>query len=731
MRRVDSQRRIERDTMIGAKLPERINRLDELANNLWWSWHEEARTLFRALDYPLWRKTAHNPVKQLHEVSYDTLQAAAKDLAFLDLYESVISKFDADMLSSNTSFTREYGSLLQGPIAYFSMEFAIHNSLPIYAGGLGVLSGDVCKEASDMGLPLAAVGFMYPEGYFHQHISADGWQEEIYRRLDFREAPINPINPVPGSISPTPVAEVTLEDTPLHIGVWQVRVGRVNLYLLCSNIEQNAPQDRELCAHLYTADAEQRIRQEVVLGIGGVRVLRALSIEPAIWHANEGHSAFMMLERAREEVEGGLRLSDALQKVAATTVFTTHTPVPGGHDVFPVELVEKYLSGYWQSLGMKRESFLELGQQDGLNRRTFNMTVLALKMSQHRNGVSQLHGEVSRRMWHSLWPEIPVDEVPISYVTNGIHVPTWIAPELGRLYEKYLGQDWIKIHDDVSLWECLVNIPDEELWAVRQSLKRKLFGAMCDRARQYYSVEPECSARQVLAMGALLDPEVLTIGFVRRFTEYKRPTLIFRDMGRLKRIINNQWHPVQIVFAGKSHPADFPSKHLLHEVYTLATGREFQGRIAFVEDYDMHMARYLVQGIDTWLNTPHRLQEACGSSGMKASLNGVLHLSIRDGWWHEGYNGTNGWAIGADRDAVSPGKEDELDAEELYRLLEEEIIPLYYDRDRGGVPHGWIHMVKEAIRSVVPFYSTRRMLKEYTEKMYRTAAQSTLGLEEH
>lgn len=709
--------------MATTKLPERISRLEELANNLWWSWHEEARKLFRALDYPLWRMTVHNPVKQLHEVSQDTLQAAANDPTFLALYDSVMSKFDADISSSNTWFTSEYGNLLQGPIAYFSMEFAIHNSLPIYAGGLGVLAGDICKGASDMGLPLVAVGFMYPQGYFHQHISADGWQEEIYRQLDFAEAPISATNPIPDSISPAPLVQVTLGDKPFYIGVWLVRLGRVNLYLLCSNVEENAPQDRQLCARLYTADPEQRIRQEIVLGIGGVRVLRALGIKPSIWHANEGHSAFMMLERVKEEVEGGLPLSDVLQKVRETTVFTTHTPVSGGHDVFPLELVEKYFHGYWEPLGIGRESFLELGQQGGVKDRTFNMTVLALKMAHHRNAVSRLHGEVARRMWHGLWPEISADKVPILYVTNGVHVPTWVAPELGRLYEKYLGQDWVKRHDDVALWEHVLDIPDEELWTVRQLLKRKLMGAMVERAREC-SIEPECTARQVLAMGALLEPEVLTIGFVRRFTEYKRPTLVFQDIDRLKRIINDQWRPVQIVFAGKSHPADFPSKHLLHEVYALATDRDFQGRIAFVEDYDMHMARYLVHGVDVWLNTPRRSQEACGTSGMKASLNGVLHLSVRDGWWHEGYNGTNGWAIGADIDALRPDEEDAPDAEALYRLLEEEIVPLYYARDRSGVPHGWIRMIKDAIRSIVPVFCTRRMLKEYTEKVYRKAAEA-------
>ena len=710
--------------MITTKLPGRISRLGELANNLWWSWHEEARELFRALDYPLWRMTVHNPVKQLHEVSQEALQTAANDPAFLALYDSVMSAFDADISSSNTWFTSEYSKLLQGPIAYFSMELAIHSSLPIYAGGLGVLAGDTCKEASDIGLPLVAVGFMYPQGYFHQHISADGWQEEVYRQLDFEGAPINRV------LSPTgenTIAEVQLGDITLAIGVWQVQAGNTKIYLLDTNLEENPGQYRQLSARLYVADREQRLQQEIVLGIGGVRVLRALNIHPAVWHANEGHTAFMMLERMRELVSTGLSLDEATSRVQATTVFTTHTPVMAGHDIFSAQLLEKFFSAYLKSSGIDRGIFLRLGLQDDATQ-TFNMTALALRMANQRCAVSQLHEEVTRRMWHSIWPNVPEDKVPIVHVTNGIHVPSWVAPELASLFEKYLGKNWVNEHDDSRLWEGVLDIPDEELWAVHQQLKHKFVGAVRERMRSRW-VEDNVPWQQVMAMGALLDPEALTIGFVRRFTEYKRPTLLFRDVNRLKRIINNERYPVQIVFAGKSHPADFSSKYLLRQAYTLAAGREFQGRIVFVEDYDMHMARYLVQGVDVWLNTPRRLQEACGTSGMKASLNGVLHLSVRDGWWYEGYNGTNGWVINSDLDALRPDEEDEADAEALYRLLEEEIIPLYYARDPGGVPHSWIRMVKEAFRSVVPVYSTRRMLKEYTVKIYREAA-GTLGMEQ-
>ncbi len=699
------------------RLPKRIDRLDELAHNMWWSWHYQARDLFRTLDYTLWIISGYNPVKQLRDINPDKLKAAAADPAFIDLYDSVMADFDADISSQDTWFDNKYPDKLTGPVGYFSMEFAIHNSIPIYAGGLGILAGDICKEASDLGLPMVGVGFMYPQGYFHQRISADGWQEEIYRQLDFSETPITPVF---SSGWNRTLAEVQLDNRQVRIGAWQIQAGRTTIYLLDTNVEENSPQDRQLSARLYIADRELRMQQEIVLGIGGVRVLRALGVNPAVWHANEGHAAFMMLERVREEVEGGASYKEAVKGVRATTVFTTHTPVPAGHDVFPIQLVDKYFHGYWDSLKINREAFIELGRENGTGD-VFNMTVLALTMAEQRNAVSQLHGKASRKMWHVLWPDSKEDDVPISYVTNGVHVPTWVASEMGRLYDKYLGKDWLERQDDPKLWERVMDIPDEEIWAVRQLLKRKLKGALLGWAQQRWS-EAEVLPQQVLAMGALLHPEVLTIGFVRRFAEYKRPALIFRDVERLKRIVKDRWRPLQIVFAGKSHPADFPSKCLLQHVYCLATDRAFQGRIAFVEDYDMHIARYLVHGVDIWLNVPRRLNEASGTSGMKASLNGVPHLSVRDGWWHEGYNGANGWAIGSGPGTYSPEEEDKMDSEAIYRLLEEEIVPLYYDRDRSNVPHGWVRVVKEAIRSVEPNFCARRMVKEYADQMYIEAA---------
>jgi starch phosphorylase len=708
--------------MTNPSLPPRIDRLYELANNLWWSWHPQARNVFRTLDYQLWKLSGHNPVRELHQASWDTLQLAATDPNFLHLYDSAISALDSEMQASDKWFAVHYPDLAHSPVAYFSMEYAIHSSLPIYAGGLGVLAGDICKEASDLGLPLVAVGFMYPQGYFHQHLCAnlDSCQLEVYEQLNFDRAPISRVLSAEGQ---TAVASVQFGDVSLALGVWQVRVGRTNIYLLDTNLEENPAEYRQLSARLYVADREQRLQQEIVLGIGGVRVLRRLNINPVVWHANEGHTAFMTLERIREEVAGGVSFGEALSRVQQATVFTTHTPVQAGHDIFPAQLVDKYLRGYYESLGIGREAFFQLGQQTGSGTQTFNMSALGMRMADHRCGVSQIHEQVTRRMWHGLWPEVAEDQVPISHITNGVHVPGWIAPELYSLLERYLGKDWIDRHDDYELWQRLLDVPDEELWAVHQLLKHKLIDTIRHRARKRW-LDDDSTPAELPAMGTLLDPEVLTIAFARRFAEYKRPTLIFRDIEWLKRIATNEWRPVQFIFAGKSHPADLPAKQLINQVYHLALDRQFQGRIAFIENHNMHLARYLVHGADVWLNIPRRAQEACGTSGMKASLNGVLHLSVREGWWHEGFNGANGWAIGSDVNTSSPEQEDQADAEALYRLLEEEIIPLYYTRGRNGVPYGWVRMVREAIRSIVPLFCARRMLKEYAGQMYQPAAQA-------
>jgi starch phosphorylase len=700
------------------KIPERISRLSELANSLWWSWHPVGRTVFRTLDYTLWRQSGHNPVQVLYDISREKLESAAQDPYFLSLYDAAVATADSEK-NGTSWFATTHNGAIPGPVAYFSMEFAIHASLPIYAGGLGVLAGDLCKEASDLGIPMVAVGFMYPQGYFRQRISADGWQEEEYQQLDFSKAPVRPI------LSPTGqrcLAEVKLRNHTLHISAWEVNLGRVNLYLLDTSLDENDPQDRQLSSRLYTADREHRLQQEILLGIGGVRVLRTLGIHPCIWHANEGHTAFMMVERIKEEVDNGKAFTEALDTVQKNCVFTTHTPVPAGHDIFTTDLISQYFEGYWPSLGIDRDTFLDLGRKNRTTDGHFNMTVLSLKTSGQRNAVSQLHGQVTRRMWCGLWMDCPEEEVPIISITNGIHVPTWIALENRQLYEKYLGKDWVDKHDDVALWKHIDEIPNEELWRTHQLLKRKLFHIILERAQMRWA-RGEASPQQILAMGSLLDHDALTVAFVRRFAEYKRPSLLFRDIERLKRIVNNPLRPVQIIFAGKSHPADTASKILLQKVHNMTRDRIFQGRIAFLEDYDMRLSRYLAQGVDVWLNTPRRFQEASGTSGMKAALNGVLHLSVPDGWWHEGFNGDNGWAIGDDMPKPNNEAEDEADAEALYTLLEDKVVPLYYDRNRGGVPEAWMAMVKKSISSIVPVFSARRMLKEYCEKMYLTTVK--------
>jgi len=701
------------------KIPERIGRITELAGSLWWSWHPVGRAVFRTLDYALWRQSGHNPVQQLYDINREKLESAARDPSFLAIYDAAVSAYDIEQKDGSSWFNITHTGAIKGPVAYFSMEFAIHNSLPIYAGGLGVLAGDLIKEASDLGIPMVAVGFMYPQGYFRQRISADGWQDEEYQQLDFSKAPVHPLTTPSGDKC---LAEVKLKNRTLHVGAWQVNLGRVTLYLLDTGLDKNDPQDRMLSSRLYTADREHRLQQEILLGVGGVRVLKTLGVRPCAWHANEGHTAFMMLERVREEVALGKTFADGIVTVQKNTVFTTHTPVPAGHDVFTNDLVAQYFDGYWPSLGIDREKFLDLGRKNSSEDGHFNMTVLSLKTSGYRNAVSRLHGRVTRRMWCGLWMDCAEEQVPIIHITNGIHVPTWIALENRQLYEKYLGRDWLERHDDTELWKRIDDIPDDELWRVHQLLKRKLFHIILERAQLRWA-RGEASPQQILAMGSLLDHDALTIAFVRRFAEYKRPFLLFQDMERLKRIVNNPLIPVQIIFAGKSHPADTASKILLQRVHTMARDRVFQGRIAFLEDYDIRLARYLVQGVDVWLNTPRRLQEASGTSGMKAALNGVLHMSVPDGWWHEAFNGENGWAVGDDIIKINSEEEDRSDAESLYTLLEQKVVPLYYERTFGGLPRDWIAMMKRSISSIAPVFSARRMLKEYCEKMYMPASK--------
>ncbi|MCB8942685.1 MAG: alpha-glucan family phosphorylase [Ardenticatenaceae bacterium] len=709
-------------TPLDEKLPEKINRLSELAHNLWWSWNPEARELFRRLDYPIWHSTQHNPVQMLKEISAEKLDAVAHDAAFIRRYNKVMILFDEAMKVEQSWFHQTYPDLVNKTIAYFSFEFGLHSSLPIYSGGLGILSGDHAKEASDLGLPFVGIGFMYPQGYFRQRIPSHGWQEAVYQQLDMSQAPVMPVRDENGrdlKIS------VNLAGRSVHARIWHVRVGRIPLYLLDTDVDENDPWDRELSARLYSGDSEMRIRQEIMLGIGGVRALHALGISPNVWHMNEGHSAFLILECIRERVARGESFEQAAGEVRRSTVFTTHTPVPAGHDTFGFHLIDQYFGGFWDEMGISREKFLSLGGHEEDWGMAFNMTVLALRSAGQSNGVSQLHGQVSREMWQEVWPTKPVAEVPIIGITNGIHVMTWIAREVDQLFNKYLGPDWQERQDDPAIWQRLDDVPDEELWFLHQHLKRKLLGFLRERVRRRW-VDGRNDPTQVLTSGTLLDPEALTIGFARRFATYKRATLIFRDLDRLRRILLDTHRPVQIIFAGKAHPADEPGKALIQQIYNLAKHNQLGGRVAFIEDYDMHMARYLTQGVDLWLNTPRRPREASGTSGMKAVLNGIPNMSILDGWWVEGYNGANGWAIGAEHHYGNEHAQDESDAESFYRLLEDEIVPLFYNRDRDDIPRGWVEVMRETIRSNVPKFCMRRMIKEYTTEMYIAAINGEL-----
>ncbi len=709
------------------RLPRRINRLGELAYNLWWTWNPDAQRLFIEIDRDLWERTNHNPVRFLSLVQRAQLNAVTQNHYYLNQYDLIFSQFDEYISAADTWCERSHPEFKNNPIAYFSTEFGLHETLPIYAGGLGILSGDYLKGASDLGVPLVAIGFLYTHGYFSQRITEDGWQEAHYIRLKYSELPTLPILSSTGE--PLTVS-VELPGREVKARLWVINVGRVKLFLLDSDVEGNSISDRELTARLYTSDVESRISQEIILGIGGVRALRSLGYNPSVWHLNEGHSAFLNLERAREMIASGHTFEEAEAQICASSVFTTHTPVPAGNDEFPEWLIDKYFSNFFPELELDREQFFNLGRNPNPWGNTFSMPVLAIEMSQHKNGVSELHGQVAREMWHHLWPELKVDDVPITHITNAVHTGSWLARRLRNLLDQYLDENWMESLDDSRVWEPVADIPDAELWEVRRHLKRKLVHYMREHARDQW-LNSGIHPVQVVASGVLLDPYALTIGFARRFATYKRANLILRDLGRLLDLINRPNMPVQIIFAGKSHPADEAGKMLIQEVYRTVKKAENGGRLVFLEDYDMNLARYLVQGVDVWLNTPRRPHEASGTSGMKAAMNGVLNFSILDGWWREGYNGKNGWAIGSDRDYDNPNQQDEEDALNLYEVLENQIIPLYYrKRSSDGLPGDWIAMVKETIRTLAPQFSMRRMVKEYVEELYVEALDKKVILPE-
>ncbi len=689
-------------------------RLHELSMNVWWSWTPVVRQVFESLDQTLWRQTHHNPVKLLQEVKPERLAALSQDVIFTRKYEAAVKAYDEYMTKTDHWFGLNFPQVANAPIGYFSAEFGLHNSIPIYSGGLGVLAGDHLKEASDLGIPLVGMSFMYSQAYFRQVIGSDGWQEAINERFDRTSSAIQPALLPSGEQC---LITVQLGNRPVHCLLWFIQVGRNRLYLLDTDITDNQPDDRTLSARLYGGDLQTRLCQEILLGIGGVRAMRSLGIQPRMWHANEGHAAFLNLERLRELLQQGWSYDEALSQIRASSLFTTHTPVPAGHDVFTEELTEKYFSSYWKDMGLSREEFFRLGQHPQEGPGQFHMTALAIRLSSYLNGVSEEHGRVSRTMWQSMWPERSEDQVPIQFVTNGVHVPTWIAPEMDHLYSKYLGPQWQAQSDDAALWQRALDIPDHELWEVRKFLKRKLLGFIRQRIQKGWT-QGRLEAQQVLAGGALLNPYALTIGFGRRFATYKRANLLFYDPDRLKALIQNPWQPVQFVFAGKAHPADKPGQELIHEVYQFAKQHDFGGHITFLEDYDMHVAKFLVQGVDVWLNNPRPPLEASGTSGQKAALNGVPNLSVLDGWWKEGYDGTNGWAFPLAIGELEETAQDRHDAESLLHLLEGEVIPLYYQREQDGIPHGWIKIVKNAIRTNAPRFSAKRMLKDYVHQFY-------------
>ncbi|SHE72746.1 alpha-glucan family phosphorylase [Desulforamulus putei] len=704
-----------RTVTVSPSIPERIGRLKELSYNLWFSWHPEALELFRRMDEPKWEELNHNPVKMLLQVNNDSLQRAAADPDYLALYDKVLADLDRYM-NADTWFKNKYPHLADKPIAYFSAEFGLHESLPIYSGGLGVLAGDHCKAASDIGLPLVGVGLLYKQGYFTQRINREGWQEAHYPFQNYNEMPVKPaLNEEGREI----IIPVELPGRTVHLKVWQVQVGRIKIYLMDADITLNNDHDRQLTAQLYGGDKDTRISQEMLLGIGGVRALRQLGIHPVAWHINEGHAAFLCLERLQELVQAGVPLATAREAVRANTLFTTHTPVPAGHDVFDADKVDYYLNRYYGALGVDRNGFMSFGWDSRKN--NFNMTILAMNFAAYCNGVSKLHGEVSRKMFHYLYEHIPIEEVPIFSVTNGIHTLTWLSKELAELFNAYLSPGWTSRICDANLWQSIDNIPDEELWDVHRSLKKKAiyFFRESVRKHKYRNQEP---AEHIAEVDEYLNPEAFTIGFARRFATYKRATLLFRDMERLARLFSDPERPVQIIFAGKAHPADRPGQDLIKRIYEISQQEPFRGKIIFIENYDMNVARHMVQGVDMWLNTPRWPMEASGTSGMKAATNGVINCSVLDGWWPEGYNGENGYAVGRETGYRSDEEQDRDDAYHLYSLLEEQIIPAYYDQD-NGYPRRWIKMMKNCIKTIAPAFSTERMVKEYTDRFYSEAVR--------
>ncbi|NJP06075.1 MAG: glycosyltransferase family 1 protein [Chloroflexaceae bacterium] len=694
-------------------LPRRILRLRHIAYNLWWSWYPEAQWLYRQIDPDLWETVYHNPVRFLRRVRQRRLEQAAGNPSYVQQYDQVIAAFDAYMQSSATSEQPAATALAGQTIAYFSAEFGLHESLPIYSGGLGLLAGDLLKEASDSHIPLVAVGFLYPQGYFLQRIDEQGQQHAEYPRLHGVDVPIIPARTAAGH---EVIVDVELAGRITYAKVYRIQVGRVPLFLMDIDIHPNTTQNRELLAKLYTDDEQGRIAQEIMLGIGGVRLLRQLGIQPTIWHLNESHAAFLVLEVMRERVSRGMPFAQAMQTVRQHTVFTTHSPSDSERNIFSTDSIKQFFWRYWQQLGINYDTFLNLARTDRPHGPGFSMTALALQCSRRSNAVSQLHGEVVRDIWQRLMAQAyqsSTDRAILS-ITNGVHTASWLAPELAQLYDAYLGVDWHAQLTDPAHWQRIYDIPNDVLWRLRRLLKHQLLLFVRNRIQQRAQ-----RLGQDPLVWPVLEEDALTIGFARRFAGYKRANLLFHDIDRLKHLLNAPGRPVQVIFAGKAHPEDTAGQQVIREVYQRSLEPGLAGRIVLLEEYDLMLGRELVKGVDLWLNTPRRRHEASGTSGQKASLNGVPTISTLDGWWPEAYNGANGWQIGDEHEYTSNEEQDQHDAQSLYDTLESQVIPLFFDqRDSADVPNEWVQVCKEAIVTVTPQYSTRRMLSEYVQRLY-------------
>ena len=698
------------------QLPEKIRRLEEISYNLWWSWNTEFLKLFQIIDVELWEKCKKNPIKFLKLVDQSKLEKYANDETFLKKYNSIVADFDGYMNSKDTWFTRNHPNNKNDLIAYFSAEYGLDEILPIYSGGLGILSGDHIKSASDLDIPFVAVGMLYKYGYFDQRVDSDGQQINQYHLADINNLPIIPLKDDDGN---DVIIDIDLENRKCYLKIWKIRVGRKELYLMDSDIEKNDPDYRELTLHLYGGDRLMRIRQEIILGMAGLKLLKTLNLNPTIFHMNEGHSAFLTIQLVADIMkEKQVSFEIAKEYVTTRTVFTTHTPVPAGNDIFDAELVDSHFNHFYNEFGLSKEEFLRLGMKDneGLDQ-GFNMGILALRFAGKKNGVSKLHGEVSRELFADVWPNIAQDESPITYVTNGIHTCTWLAPNLKRLFNEYLDPFWQDRIHEKDTWKKIDTIPDQRLWAEHVKRKQKLI-TFIKRNLSHRFLTSGLGFETVNEITNYLNPEALTIGFARRFATYKRATLIFKNIEKLTQIMNDVDRPVQLIFAGKAHPQDQGGMDLIKFIHKVSLMPQFRGKIFILENYNIGMSRYLVSGVDVWLNNPRRPMEASGTSGEKASVNGVVNCSVLDGWWAEGYDETNGWAIGTHAEYASYEEQDRADSDSLYHLLEDKIIPAYYDRDENGISHKWLEYMKNSIKTTAGQYSTARMLVDYTNQLY-------------